>query len=36
MVNKCMKTAACLLCMTYLMTLSEVLIMVYKFSGVTE
>jgi len=31
-----MKTAAYLLCMTYLMTLSDVLIMVYKFSGVTQ
>jgi len=28
-----MKTAAYLLCMTYLMTLSDVLIMVYKCSG---
>jgi len=31
-----MKTAAYLFCMTYLMTISDVLIMVCKFIGVTE
>jgi len=36
MVNKCTKPAVYLLCMAYLMTLPDVLIMVYKFSGVTQ
>jgi len=31
-----MKPAVYLLCMAYLMTLPDVLIMVYKFSGVTQ